>query len=84
MALIHTTRGERDESTLRKTEGSFEDDNERTTWVEYCDAACEGPAHQSRQPDKPGVFCAQHIHRSVAMTLKKNVVAEGVAAMFGT
>ena len=35
MALVNTTYGEMDESLLEKKEGSFEDDNELTTWVEY-------------------------------------------------
>lgn len=35
MALIFTTLGEMDESLLEKKEGTFEDDNELTTWVEY-------------------------------------------------
>jgi hypothetical protein len=35
MALITTTKGEMDESLLRKEEGVFEDENELTTWVEY-------------------------------------------------
>lgn len=35
MALIHTTRGELDESTLRKVEGVIDNDHECTTWVEY-------------------------------------------------
>ena len=36
MALVNTTYGEMDESLLEKKEGTFEDDNELTTWVEYC------------------------------------------------
>jgi hypothetical protein len=35
MALVTTTLGEMDESLLEKKEGTFEDDNELTTWVEY-------------------------------------------------
>jgi len=35
MALVTTTLGEMDESLLEKREGTFEDDNEVTTWVEY-------------------------------------------------
>lgn len=35
MALITTTHGDLDETTLRKVEGLVENDNERTTWVEY-------------------------------------------------
>jgi len=33
--VITTTKGDMDESLLVKTEGVFDDDNERTTWVEY-------------------------------------------------
>jgi hypothetical protein len=35
MALINTTKGEMDESLLEKKEGSVDNDNEYTTWVEY-------------------------------------------------
>ena len=35
MALITTTKGEMDESLLEKKEGSVDNDNEYTTWVEY-------------------------------------------------
>lgn len=35
MALINTIHGEMDDSQLEKKEGLYEDDNERTTWVEY-------------------------------------------------
>jgi hypothetical protein len=33
--MITTIYGEMDESTLRKVEGSVDNENERTTWVEY-------------------------------------------------
>lgn len=84
MAAITTTRGLVDESDLHKTTGTIDDDVERTTWVEYCERACEGPAHTTGTGDAPGVFCARHIHRSVDMRLKKNVVADGIAAMLGS
>ena len=35
MALVNTTKGEMDESLLEKREGSLDNDNETTTWVEY-------------------------------------------------
>jgi len=35
MALVNTTKGEMDESLLEKKEGSVDNDNETTTWVEY-------------------------------------------------
>ena len=35
MALVTTTKGEMDESALEKLEGSVDNDNEYTTWVEY-------------------------------------------------
>ena len=35
MALIHTTLGDLEESTLIKTEGEIDNENEQTTWVEY-------------------------------------------------
>ena len=33
--LITTTKGEMDDSLLVKKEGSIDNDNEYTTWVEY-------------------------------------------------
>ena len=35
MNQIFTTKGMMDESLLEKKEGMIDDDNERTTWVEY-------------------------------------------------
>ena len=35
MTRITTTHGDMDDADLVKTEGSFENDNERTSWVEY-------------------------------------------------
>lgn len=64
MALITTTKGEMDESLLEKKEGLLDNDNERTSWVEYW---LEG----------------ELVHRSVHVHLKKNVLADGVAAMIG-
>jgi hypothetical protein len=35
MALVTTTKGGMDESLLEKREGTVDNDNETTTWVEY-------------------------------------------------
>jgi hypothetical protein len=35
MALLFTTKGEMDDSLLEKREGTVDNDNELTTWVEY-------------------------------------------------
>jgi hypothetical protein len=35
MALVTTTKGDMDDSLLEKKEGSVDNDNEYTTWVEY-------------------------------------------------
>ena len=35
MALITTTKGDMDESLLEKKEGTVDNENESTTWVEY-------------------------------------------------
>ena len=35
MALVTTTKGEMDDSLLEKREGTVDNDNEFTTWVEY-------------------------------------------------
>ena len=34
MALVNTTKGEMDEALLEKREGSVDNDDEYTTWVE--------------------------------------------------
>lgn len=33
--LVNTTKGEMDTSLLEKREGTIDDDNETTNWVEY-------------------------------------------------
>jgi hypothetical protein len=35
MALITTTKGDMDDSLLEKREGTVDNDNELTSWVEY-------------------------------------------------
>jgi len=35
MALVTTTKGEMDEALLEKREGTVDNENEYTTWVEY-------------------------------------------------
>ena len=35
MALVTTTKGDMDDSLLEKREGSVDNENEYTTWVEY-------------------------------------------------
>jgi hypothetical protein len=45
MALVTTTKGEMDESLLEKLEGSIDNDNESTTWVEYW--TCGEMVHRS-------------------------------------
>jgi len=58
--LVNTTKGEMDVSLLEKREGTIDNDNETTNWVEYW---LEG----------------ELVHRSVHMTLKRNVTGEAVA-----
>jgi hypothetical protein len=58
--LVTTTKGEMDDSLLEKREGTIDNDNETTNWVEYW---LEG----------------ELVHRSVHMTLKRNVTGEAVA-----
>jgi hypothetical protein len=61
--LITTTKGEMDESLLEKQEGSVDNDNETTTWVEYW-------------------LAGELVHRSVHVSLKKNVSSAVEAASF--
>lgn len=45
--MITSTRGDVDETTLIKTEGVIDNDNEYTTWVEYRDTPDGEPIHRS-------------------------------------
>ena len=58
--LVTTTKGEMDTSLLEKREGTIDNDNETTSWVEYW-------------------LQGELVHRSVDMTLKRNVTGEAVA-----
>ena len=61
--MITTTKGDMDESLLEKREGSLDNDNESTTWVEYW-------------------LDGELVHRSVHISLKKNVSSVAEAASF--
>jgi len=58
--LVTTTKGEMDDYLLEKREGTIDNDNETTSWVEYW-------------------LQGELVHRSVDMTLKRNVTGEAVA-----
>ena len=62
MALVQTTKGFMDENLLEKREGSVDNDNEYTRWIEFW-------------------LDGELVHRSVHVELKKNVLADGMAAM---
>jgi hypothetical protein len=62
--LITTIKGDMDDSLLEKKEGSVDNENELTRWVEYW-------------------LDGELVHRSVHVHLKKNVLADGIAAMLG-
>ena len=62
--LVTTTKGEMDDSLLEKREGTTDNDNETTSWVEYW-------------------LQGELVHRSVDMTLKRNVTGEAVAQSLG-
>jgi hypothetical protein len=49
--MIDTTLGPMDETTLIKTEGEIDNDNEHTTWVEY-----------RQTPDGDIIHRSAHIH----------------------
>jgi len=62
--LVTTTKGEMDVSLLEKREGTTDNDNETTNWVEYW-------------------LQGELVHRSVHMTLKRNVTGEAVTQSLG-
>ena len=69
MALITTLEGDLDESLLIRSEGVFEDDHERTAWVEY---------------RRIGAAEGTHIHRSVHVHLKRpTAFAQALCGGFG-
>lgn len=81
--MITTTLGDMDESLLMKKTGGLDNDNETTTWVEYCRRGCRGSAHITDIPDSESHFCSQHVHRSVDMFLKKGILGHGAVASLG-
>lgn len=80
--IIQTTLGERDESTLIKTQGVVDNDVEFTQIVEYCPIGCPGEPHRTGVPNGVGSFCSLHIHRSVNMHLKTGVFADSAIGGF--
>ena len=70
---VTTTRGEVDESTLRKTEITFENEDLKNIWIEYCERDCDGEAHRTEKQDSETFFCKKHIHHSVSVLLKKGL-----------
>lgn len=58
-----------DETELVKKEGMFEDENERTSWVEF---------RLKSDPDNP-----RAVHRSAHVHLKKPLFSEGLTASIG-
>lgn len=79
--LVHILRGadengnreelDVEESELLRTDGLIDNEDEKTTIVEYCEKGCKGSAHVTRVPDAPTHFCNHHVHRSVHVQLKK-------------
>lgn len=69
-----------DESELIKRVDVFENDDQRLEATEYCFAGCQGQAHVTGAPQGDGSFCEQHVHRSVAMVLKRWPIEAGAAA----
>jgi hypothetical protein len=62
MTMITTIHGEMDESFLDKLEGSFENSNETTAWIEY----------RLKGQTEPIV------HRSVHVTLKLPTISQSI------
>ena len=81
--MINTTLGPLPDATLIKREGVIDNDNEKTTTVEYCLFGCKGLAHVTGKPDSQSYFCNQHVHRSVHVIVKKIEAALGMAAQLG-
>lgn len=82
MAEINTTHGPMDDSLLMLHTGLVNNEDERTTSVEYCLKDCAGEAHQTGRPDSPSHFCNFHVHRSAHVTLKKVPTITGEIGSF--
>jgi hypothetical protein len=85
--LVHTTKGDLDETLLKKQDGSIDNEVEATSWVEYWRGGGEHEhsfdMHAAPRVDgsRPCLICdAELVHRSVNMKLKQAAVfANGVA-----
>ena len=82
--MIATTHGPMDEAQLLKHAFAEETDDQRLEVVEYCRIDCGGLAHQTGVPQAIDCFCPHHIHRSVAVIVKRwpEGCLDGVSASF--
>jgi isocitrate dehydrogenase len=71
MSIITTTKGPMNSELLYKRVGTIDDEDKYIEWIEYY------------LPETEKKVTGNEVHRSVHAKLKKNVVAEGVAAMLG-
>lgn len=69
--IVPTIYGPADESLLVKRVDTLDNDNELTVATEYCLVGCTGTAHVINKADSDSHFCAQHVHRSAHVQLKK-------------
>lgn len=92
MPLIHTTKGDLNESLLHRQDGAIDNKVETTSWTEYWqgglghkhvfDAQAAKSADGSSLCVAPGPCDALLIHRSVTMTLKQMPTSTGAVASF--
>jgi hypothetical protein len=80
--IITTIHGDMDDSLLEKTEGAIENDNEKTTWVEYRLKGQPPPrVAKGICLDCLDQIC-KHVHRSVGIELKTGIFGEGSVSGF--
>lgn len=81
--IITTTLGDMDDSLLEKTEGTLDNDNENTTWVEYRLKGDPPPEVRDGVCQSCLKGECKHIHRSAGINLKKGVFGDGAVGGIG-
>jgi hypothetical protein len=67
-------------SALQRLETIRENPEQIVRTVEYCRLTCDGVAHQTGIADDAAYFCRHHVHRSLAVDVKRWPVEAGAIA----
>jgi hypothetical protein len=69
--MVPTKFGPMSEDRLKGWFGVFDSADARVETTEYCLIECTGDAHKGSEPLGDGCYCPHHVHRSVAVTVKR-------------